>query len=137
MSKRPKIQSKREKRVEKKIQAARKTRDREARARGTKVEVSKKVPEPYILSFSRGPAPGPVPRKVKAWIEAESKQQMTFYRRIYREMERLAPDRARWVKEFYQRISGPRGFSVHAGTRRTIPKNEIPKKPRRPWRVLW
>jgi hypothetical protein len=137
MSKRPKIQSSEEKRVEKRIQAGRRTRDKEARAREKKVGVSKKVPEPYILSVSRGPAPGTVPRKVKAWIEEESRQQMTFYRRIYREMERLAPDRSRWVKEFYQRISGPRGFSVHAGTRRTIPKNEIPKKPRRPWRVVW
>jgi hypothetical protein len=74
---------------------------------------------------------------VKAWIDEESRQQMTFYRRISREMERLAPDRARWVREFYRRISGPRGFSVHAGTRRTIPRSEIPKEPRRPWRVVW
>jgi len=74
---------------------------------------------------------------VRAWIEQEEKDQLRHYRRITREMDDLAPLRNRWVKEFLERISGPRGFSVHAGNRRTIKKSEIPKRPRRPWRVVW
>ena len=47
-----------------------------------------------------------------------------------------------WLQDEFQpgmelRITGPRGFSVHAGTRRTIPKNEIPERPDRPWRLVW
>ena len=117
------------------MQAERKTRDKKMRAASKKPKGP--VPEPYILSYSRGPVEGGMPDKVAAWVEAENKAQMRHYRRIYREVESLAPLRDGWVKEFFKRISGPRGFSVHAGTRRTIPKDEIPRRPRRPWRVIW
>lgn len=138
MSKRPNIVSRHEKRTERQLQAARRVRERElkkktAAARGEK----KPPPEPYILSVSRGPVEGRVPKRVKDWIARESSSQMRHYRRISREVDALEPERRKWVREFFRRIAGPRGFSVHAGTRRTIPKSEIPKRPRRPWRLVW
>jgi len=134
VSKRPNIQSKHEKRVEAEIQAARKKRDR-ALKRSTAKSADKV--EPYITSMSAGPVEGGLPPKVKKWVQSESRSQMRHYRRIYSEVESLAPERNRWVKEFFARISGPRGFSVHAGTRRTLKKSEIPTKPRRKWRLVW
>jgi len=135
MSRRPKVASRHEKAVEKRVQRARRERQRAARTETRGVAVTRK-PEPHILSWSRGPV-AELPAAAAAWIEAEAAEQLRHYRRIYREQERLAPLRDGWVKEFFARITGPRGFSVHAGTRRTIPKKEIPKRPRRPWRVVW
>ena len=94
-------------------------------------------PEPVVRSFSRGPVGREVSPEVAAWIADEDAAQMRHYRRIYREMEELAPRRDRWTEEFFERITGPRGYSVHAGTRRTIPRDEIPERPDRPWRVVW
>ena len=70
-------------------------------------------------------------------IDAEARDQLARYRRIAAEMAALAPLRERWVREFFERITGPRGFSVHAGTRRTIRPEELPERPARPWRVVW
>ena len=137
MSKRPNIASQHEKGIERQIQKERRQRDQAAKERRAAARRGSSVPAPEILSFSRGPVPHPVPPRVRAWIEAESKSQLGHYRRIAREAERLEPDRKQWVKEFFRRITGPRGYSVHAGTRRTIPKSDIPRKPRRPWRVVW
>ena len=136
MSKRPNIQSDTEKAVEREIQGARAERDAEMEKRMAAVEVTAD-PEPYIRSFSRGPVDHEVPAEVQAWIDREDEIQMGHYRRIYQEIERLGPYRDEWVEEFFTRISGPRGFSVHAGQRRTIPEEEIPQRPDRPWRVVW
>jgi len=159
MSKRPKITSRREKAQERRIQKARKQRDSGMKKAALKT-VAREKPEPYILSHGRGPlgsdenlspaeapaeapakastkASTKAPAKVRAWIETESAAQLRHYRRISREQEELTPLRRQWAKEFFERITGPRGFSVHAGTRRTIPKKDIPKRPRRLWRVVW
>ena len=137
MSKRPKIVDRHEKKVEGKIQRRRRARDREMREAAKGARPSGIEAKPHILSFSRGPVEGGVPKKVQEWIEAESRDQDRHYRRIFRQVEKLAPLREGWAKDFLKRISGPRGFSVHAGTRKTIAKKDIPKKPRRPWRVVW
>lgn len=139
MSKRPNIASEHEKRVERRIQEERAERDAAlASARGAEPSGEEtSVPEPAILSFSRGPAAGEMPPEVEEWIETTAAEQREHYRRIYREVEALAGERERWVEAFFERISGPRGFSVHAGTRRTIPKDEIPERPDRPWRLVW
>lgn len=97
--------------------------------------MSKKPAEPTIRSVSRGPVD--LSDDVRAWIDEEDRVQMEHYRRIAREQEALGPERDVWVREFFERITGPRGFSVHAGTRRTIPRDEIPERPDRPWRVVW
>lgn len=137
MSKRPNIVTDHEKAVEAEIQDARAARDREMRAVMDEIEIDASEAEPYIRSFSRGPAQHEVPADVQAWIEEEDQAQMQHYRRIYKEIAELAPHRDVWVEEFFERISGPRGFSVHAGTRRTISKDQIPARPDRPWRLVW
>lgn len=135
MSKRPRVVSRKEKSVARRIQRERRKRDAEAKA-ATRGARAGSRPEPHILSWSRGPV-DELPAAAAEWIAAEAAEQLRHYRRIYREQERLAPLRDGWVKEFFARITGPRGFSVHAGTRRTIPKGEIPRRPKRPWRVVW
>ena len=137
MSKRPNIVTDHEKAVEAEIQGARAERDREMRAVMPPIDIDAKEAEPYIRSFSRGPAKHEVPAEITDWIAEEDQAQMGHYRRIYKEVAELAPLRDRWALEFFERISGPRGFSVHAGTRRTIPKKDIPARPDRPWRLVW
>lgn len=137
MSRRPNIVTDHEKAVEAEIQDARAERDRAMRATMETLEIDDSEAEPYIRSFSRGPARHEVPPEIEAWIAEEDDAQMGHYRRIYREVAELAPHRDRWVEEFFERISGPRGFSVHAGTRRTIPEDQIPQRPDRPWRLVW
>jgi hypothetical protein len=135
MSKRPKIRTRREKAAERSIQQERRARDRRMKAEGKKGSI--RVEPPVELSFSRGPVEREVAPEVETWIAAEATQQEKNYRRIYREVARLEPQREIWVKEFFRRITGPRGFSVHAGTRRTLDRSELPRRPRRPWRVVW
>ena len=137
MSKRPNIVSDHEKAVEQEIQGARAERDREMRAEMATIDVDAAEAEPVVRSFSRGPARHDVPPEVQAWIAEEDRAQMGHYRRIYQEIAELAPHRDRWVEEFFERITGPRGFSVHAGRRRTIPEDQIPARPDRPWRLVW
>ncbi len=136
MSKRPNIASDHEKAVEAEIQDARAERDREMRAAMATVDDDAEA-EPAVRSFSRGPAKHDVPPEVTAWIESEDRAQMGHYRRIFKEVAELAPLRDRWAEEFFERITGPRGYSVHAGTRRTISEDQIPARPDRPWRLVW
>ncbi len=137
MSRRPRIQSKHEKQVERRIQAARQARDRAGHAAGRRPRGRGIPPEPQVFGVGRGPVDHPIPRAVRKWIEEESREQLKHYRRISQEMEALSPLRDQWVRQFYERITGPRGFSVHAGTRRTIPQSDLPERPARPWRVVW
>ncbi len=137
MSERPNIVTDHEKAVEAEIQDARAERDREMRAAMLEIEIDAAEAEPYIRSFSRGPAQHEVPPEVATWIAEEDRAQMGHYRRIYKEIACLAPHRDVWVEEFFERITGPRGYSVHAGTRRTIPEDQIPARPDRPWRLVW
>jgi hypothetical protein len=143
MSKRPHIGSAQEKKVERRIQQTRKDRNRVLKSDSRMSKSASdserdpaKTPEPTIWSHGHGPVEGVSPA-VRKWIEAESRTQLKHYRRICREQLALTEKRDQWVKEFFQRITGSRGFSVHAGTRRTIAKQEIPKRTRRPWRVVW
>ena len=137
MSKRPHVVTEHEKAVEEEIQAARRERDRGMRAAMKTIEIDAAEAEPVVRSFSRGPAEHEVPPEVQAWIEEEDRAQMQHYRRIYKEIAELATLRDGWVEQFFERISGPRGYSVHAGNRRTIPRDEIPARPDRPWRLVW
>lgn len=133
MSRRPNIASRHEQAVARRIQRERKARD----ARALHGRPASAPPDPHITSVGPGAPKAPIPAAVQAWIDEEARQQLRLYRRIAREMEALAPQREQWVKEFFERITGPRGFSVHAGIRRTIPREELPERPRRPWRVVW
>ena len=134
MSRRPNIQSARETIVERALQADRRRRNATMRARAAKAGAPV---EPYITCYGRGPVAHSVPKAVQRWIVRETRAQLSHYRAIVAAMDRLTPLRDEWVKAFHERITGPRGFSVHAGQRRTIPKSEIAARPRRAWRVVW
>ena len=79
------------------------------------------------------------PAATKEWIKKEIKIQRDLWKQISKEMnEDLAPKRAKWYEEFFERIQRPgRGFNVHFTERRVIPDEEIPKKPRRKDKVVW
>jgi hypothetical protein len=82
--------------------------------------------------------PHKVPATTKAWIKKEIKNQKELYKKIAKQMDDLAPLRAKWYEEFFERLQRPgRGFNVHFTERRIIPDDEIPKKPRRKDRVVW
>lgn len=132
-SDRPHVKTRREARIARREQEQRRARDRRL-ARRAPATVAL---EPVVTSVGRGAPASPIPPAVRAWIDEEARLQLARYRRIAREMAALAPQRERWVKEFFERITGPRGFSVHAGVRRTIPVEELPPRPPRPWRVIW
>ncbi len=81
-----------------------------------------------------------VPAAVKAWIKKEIKIQRDLHKKISKAMNvDLADKRAKWYDEFFERIQRPgRGFNVHYTSRRVIPDEEIPKKPKgRKDKVVW
>lgn len=77
-----------------------------------------------------------VSKEAKAWIKKEAAEQKTRYREIVKEMEELSPKRDKWVESFFDRICS-RGFNVHFNNRRVIKREELPKKPRRKFRVVF
>ena len=82
------------------------------------------------------PAAPARPPEVGAWLRREVREQEARYRKIVAEMETLAPQRERWIAEFYERIQ-TRGFNVHADVRRRVRPEEIPPPPRRKLRVVF
>ena len=85
------------------------------------------------------PIPHKVPAAVKAWIKKEIKFMRKLHKKIAKEMnDDLAPKRAKWYEEFFERIQRPgRGYNIHYTERRLISDEEIPKKPRRKDKVVW
>ncbi len=77
-----------------------------------------------------------VSREVKAWLKKEAVEQKARYKKIVADQEALSPKRDKWVAEFLERIQ-TRGFNVHADMLRKIPASEIPKKPRRKFKVVF
>ncbi len=73
---------------------------------------------------------------VETWLRQELKEQEARYKKIVREMDALAPKRDRWIEEFLQRIQ-TRGFNVHSSILRKIKREEIPKRPKRKFRVVY
>ncbi len=70
------------------------------------------------------------------FVKQELAEQIDRYRKIVQEQEALTPQREKWVKGFLERIQS-RGFHVHAGMRRAIPKNEIRPRDGRPLQVIF
>ena len=77
-----------------------------------------------------------ISRQVKAWLKKEAAEQKARYKKIVEEQEALSPKRDKWVADFLERIQ-TRGFNVHADMRRKIAASEIPKKPRRKFKVVF
>jgi hypothetical protein len=79
------------------------------------------------------------PRRSKAaqaWIEENVAEQKIRYRSIVKEMEDLWPQRKKWYKDFLQIIQ-TQGFNVDGDMRRKIPKDELPKEPKRKHKVVF
>jgi len=73
---------------------------------------------------------------VRKWLKKEKDEQKARYKKIVAEQEALSPKRDKWVADFLERIQ-TRGFNVHADIKRKIPAEEIPKKPRRKFKVVF
>ena len=70
----------------------------------------------------------------KDWIEKNRVAQQQRHAEIAAEMERIAPERDAWVDGFFERIQ-TRGFNYNCDLLRKISDEEIPKKPKRPFKV--
>ena len=75
-------------------------------------------------------------KSAMAWLEENIAEQKLRYKAIVKEMDELAPTRARWYKEFLE-ICQTRGTNVTGDMRRKIAKHEVPKKPKRKDRVVF
>ena len=75
-------------------------------------------------------------REAERWLKQETRDQKLRYRRIVAEQEALAPKRDKRIDAFLERIQ-TRGFNVHSSTLRRIPKEEVPRKPRRKFKVVF
>ena len=71
-----------------------------------------------------------------AFVKHELAEQIDRYKKIVQEQEALTPQREKWVKGFLERIQS-RGFHVHAGMRRVIPKSEVRPRDGRPLQVIF
>jgi hypothetical protein len=80
--------------------------------------------------------PHKVPAAVKAWLKKEVELSKKLHRKIAKEMDSIAPKRAKWYAAFYKRIQ-TRGFTTHFTELRQVGADELPKKPKRKDRVVW
>jgi hypothetical protein len=80
-----------------------------------------------------------VPAATKAWLKKEGSLQAKLHKKIQKQMDDLAPTRAKWYEEFFERLQRPtRGFNIHFNERRVLSADEIPTKPpKRKDRVVW
>lgn len=75
-------------------------------------------------------------KEEQSFVKQELAEQIERYNKIVAEQEALTPQREKWVKEFLHRIQ-TRGYHVHAGIKRVIPKNEIRPRDGRPLEVIF
>ena len=75
-------------------------------------------------------------RAVKSWIGNELKQQQKRFKKILKNMEDLSPKREKWIAEFFDRIT-TRGTNIDGDIRRVVAPEEVPKPPRRKFRVTY
>jgi len=75
-------------------------------------------------------------REAERWMKQETREQKSRYKKIVAEQEALGPRRDKWIADFLERIQ-TRGFNVHADMLRKIPQEQIPKKPKRKFKVVF
>jgi hypothetical protein len=71
-----------------------------------------------------------------SWIRRNVTEQKKRYRAIEKEMNDLAPTRAKWYKKFLKDVSTT-GFNVTGDLKRVIKKSELPEQPKRKDKVVW
>ncbi len=74
--------------------------------------------------------------EVNTWIRRNIAEQKKRYRAIFKEIDDLAPKRAKWYKEFVKNITTT-GFNVNGDIKRVIKKSELSTQPKRKDRVVW
>lgn len=75
--------------------------------------------------------------EARAWLQDNILEQKKRHAAIQKEMnEDLAPQRERWYREFLE-IVQTKGFNANGEQRRVIKPAEVPKKPKRPDRVVY
>jgi len=76
-------------------------------------------------------------REAQAWLKKEIVEQKARYRNIEHDMNvTIARQRDKWIAEFLQRIQ-TRGYNVHFSMLRKIKPEEIPKRPKRRFKVVF
>ena len=76
-------------------------------------------------------------REAQAWLKKEIAEQKARYRKIEHEMNvSIAPKRDRWIDDFLERIQS-RGYNVHFNILRRIKPEEIPRRPKRKFKVVF
>ena len=79
----------------------------------------------------------PRSRDAQAWVLEQVAAQKKRHAAIQKEMnEDLAAQRERWYAEFLETIQ-TRGFNANGDQRVRIPKAGVPRKPKRPDRVVY
>ena len=75
-------------------------------------------------------------RAVKSCINNELKQQQKLFKNILKNMEEMSPKRDKGSAAFFDGIT-TRGTNIDGDIRRVITPEELPKKPRRKFRVTY
>jgi hypothetical protein len=76
-------------------------------------------------------------REAQAWLKKEISEQQARFRKIEREMNvTIARQRDKWIDEFLSRLQ-TRGYHVHFNMLRKIKPEEIPKRPKRKFKVVF
>jgi hypothetical protein len=76
-------------------------------------------------------------REAAAWLKKEVAEQKTRFRKIEHEMNvTIASKRDKWIDDFLARIQA-RGYNVHFNMLRRIKPEEIPKRPKRKFKVVF
>ena len=79
----------------------------------------------------------PRPTENVAWLKENVAEQKKRHRSIMKEMnDDIAAPRDKWYKQFLKDVSTT-GFNVSGDMKRVIPKNELPKKPKRKDKVVY
>lgn len=73
----------------------------------------------------------------EAWLEEEVAEQEERFKGIEQAMEDIKPVRARWYREFFDRITTS-GFNTDGDEKTVIPRDQLPVQPEgREDRVVW
>ena len=79
----------------------------------------------------------PRSENVKKWLKQNITEQKKRHRAIMKEMNvDVAPQRAKWYKQFLQAVSTT-GFNFNGDMKRVIPKKDLPKQPKRKEKVVY
>ena len=72
----------------------------------------------------------------RQWIDENAARQKQRYERIVADMDAMSDQRDAWIEAFLGRIQ-ERGFNYNGDLLRRISADDIPEKPRRPFKVVY